>query len=82
MASASMQPIQIQPIREDIQYGGSRLPTAALAGARIPVVVDVGFGDAVEPGIEDIELPVLLDMPSPRLRIPAGNRHRRSCTRW
>ena len=61
--------LQIQPIREDMQYGGSRLrTTAALAGARIPVVVDVGFGDSVEPGVEDIELPVLLDMPSPRLR--------------
>lgn len=61
--------LQIAPIREDMQYGGSRLrTTAALAGARIPVVVDVGFGDAVEPGVEDIELPVLLDMPSPRLR--------------
>ena len=61
--------LQIQPIREDMKYGGSRLrTTAALAGARIPVVVDVGFGDAVEPGVEDLELPVLLDMPSPRLR--------------
>lgn len=61
--------LQIQPIREDMKYGGSRLrTTAALAGARIPVVVDVGFGDAIEPGAEDIDLPVLLDMPSPRLR--------------
>ena len=61
--------LQIQTIREDMKYGGSRLrTTAALAGARIPVVVDVGFGDAVEPGVEDIELPVLLDMPWPRLR--------------
>ncbi len=61
--------LQIQPIREDMKYGGSRLrTTAAMAGTRIPVVVDVGFGDAVEPGVEDIELPVLLDMPSPRLR--------------
>lgn len=61
--------LQIQRIREDTKYGGSRLrTTAALAGARIPVVVDVGFGDAVEPGLEDIDLPVLLDMPAPRLR--------------
>ena len=30
--------------------------------------MDIGFGDAVEPGIEDIDLPVLLDMPSPYLR--------------
>jgi len=30
--------------------------------------VDIGFGDDVEPGVEDIDLPVLLDMPSPHLR--------------
>jgi predicted nucleotidyltransferase component of viral defense system len=52
-----------------VEYGGSRLrTTAALAGARIPITVDIGFGDAVEPGVEDIDLPVLLDMPSPHLR--------------
>lgn len=61
--------LKIQPIREDAEYGGSRLiTTAALSGARIPIVVDVGFGDAIEPGAEDIDLPVLLDMPSPYLR--------------
>lgn len=61
--------LKIQPIREDLDYGGSRLSTTALlSGARIPIVVDVGFGDAIEPGAEDIELPVLLDLPSPRLR--------------
>jgi len=61
--------LKIEAIREEIEYGGSRLrTTAALAGARIPITVDIGFGDAVEPGIEDIELPVLLDMPSPHLR--------------
>ncbi len=43
-------------------------PQQSLAGARIPITVDVGFGDAVEPGVEDIDLPVLLDIPSPRLR--------------
>jgi len=57
------------PIREDLEYGGLRLrTTATMAGARIPVTVDIGFGDAVEPGIEEIELPVLLDLPAPRLR--------------
>lgn len=61
--------LKIQPIREDLEYGGSRLTTtAALSGARIPIVIDIGFGDAIEPGAEDINLPVLLDMPSPRLR--------------
>ncbi len=61
--------LKVQPIREDLEYGGSRLSTTALlSGARIPIVVDVGLGDAIEPGAEDIDLPVLLDMPSPRLR--------------
>jgi predicted nucleotidyltransferase component of viral defense system len=61
--------LRIEAIREKVEYGGSRLrTTAALAGARIPITVDIGFGDAVEPGIEDIDLPVLLDMPSPHLR--------------
>ncbi len=59
----------IEAIREEVEYGGSRLrTTAAIAGARIPITVDIGFGDAVEPGIENINLPVLLDMPSPHLR--------------
>jgi predicted nucleotidyltransferase component of viral defense system len=61
--------LTIEAIREEVEYGGSRIrTTAALAGARIPITVDIGFGDAVEPGVEDIDLPVLLDMPSPHLR--------------
>jgi hypothetical protein len=61
--------LRVEAIREEIEYGGARLrTTAALAGARIPITVDIGFGDAVEPGVEDIELPVLLGMPPPRLR--------------
>ena len=61
--------MRVDLIREELEYGGLRLrTTATLAGARIAVVVDIGFGDAIEPGLEEIELPVLLDMPSPRLR--------------
>jgi len=67
--SFDLKGLRIEAIREEIEYGGSRLrTTAALAGARIPITVDVGFGDAVEPAVEDIDLPVLLDMPSPHLR--------------
>ena len=67
--SFDLKGLRIEAIREEVEYGGSRLrTTAALAGARIPITVDIGFGDAVEPGIEDIDLPVLLDMPSPHLR--------------
>ena len=67
--SFDLEGLRIEAIREEVEYGGSRLrTTAALAGARIPITVDIGFGDAVEPGVEDIDLPVLLDMPSPHLR--------------
>jgi predicted nucleotidyltransferase component of viral defense system len=31
-------------------------------------VIDIGFGDAIEPGVTELELPVLLDLPPPRLR--------------
>lgn len=67
--SFDLKGLKIEAIREEVEYGGSRLrTTAALASARIPITVDIGFGDAVEPGVEDIDLPVLLDMPSPHLR--------------
>jgi predicted nucleotidyltransferase component of viral defense system len=56
-------------IREELEYGGVRLRmTATVSGARIAVVVDIGFGDAIEPGLETIDYPVLLDLPAPRLR--------------
>lgn len=59
--------IAVEPIREDQEYGGLRLKTyATLDGARIRVLVDIGFGDAVQPA--DMVIPVLLDMPAPRLR--------------
>ena len=61
--------LRIARIREELEYGGVRLRgTAALAGPRIAVVVDIGFGDSVEPGLETIEYPVLLDLPAPTLR--------------
>ena len=67
--SFDLKGLKIEAIREEVEYVGSRLrTTAALARARIPITVDIGFGDAVEPGVEDIDLPVLLDMPSPHLR--------------
>ena len=56
-------------IREENRYGGLRMRvTADIAGARITVNVDVGFGDATEPPAEWLDYPVLLDMPAPRLR--------------
>jgi hypothetical protein len=41
--------------------------TATLAGARVPVQVDVGFGDAVVPGPIRARFPTLLGAPRPTL---------------
>ncbi|UXN67310.1 nucleotidyl transferase AbiEii/AbiGii toxin family protein (plasmid) [Phyllobacterium sp. A18/5-2] len=61
--------LEAAPIREEVEYGGVRVrTTATIAGARIPIQVDIGFGDAVTPGPVDIEYPSLLDAPAPRLR--------------
>ena len=61
--------LAVDLIREELEYGGLRIKTyAAIGGARIRVLVDVGFGDAIEPSATDLELPVLLDLPAPRLR--------------
>jgi predicted nucleotidyltransferase component of viral defense system len=57
------------PIREEVEYGGVRVrTTATIAGARIPIQVDIGFGDAVTPGAVEIDYPALLDAPAPHLR--------------
>jgi predicted nucleotidyltransferase component of viral defense system len=61
--------LSVDRIRDDAQYGGLRLKTTATVdGARVRVVIDVGFGDATEPGLLETDLPVLLDLPAPRLR--------------
>lgn len=61
--------LKIEQNREDLAYGGLRVTTNAdVGGARVRVVIDIGFGDAIEPGLTEIELPVLLDAPAPRLR--------------
>jgi predicted nucleotidyltransferase component of viral defense system len=60
--------VRAEPIREGQEYGGVRVTLLAHLGrARVRVQVDVGFGDAVTPGVEEVELPPLLDFPAPRL---------------
>jgi len=61
--------LTVDRIRDDAEYGGLRLKTyATIATARVRVTVDIGFGDAVEPEIAELDLPVLLDLPIPRIR--------------
>jgi predicted nucleotidyltransferase component of viral defense system len=67
--SFDVQALAIDRVRDELEYGGLRIKTnAALDGARIRVLIDIGFGDAIEPGLNDIDMPVLLDLPSPKLR--------------
>jgi hypothetical protein len=61
--------LAVDPIREDQEYGGIRaVVTAVIAGARVRLQVDVGFGDVVTPGAIEVAFPTLLDLPAPRLR--------------
>jgi len=62
--------IQAAAIRDQADYDGVRVRTEARIGnARIPVQVDVGFGDAVVPPATEVEYPVLLGAPAPRIHV-------------
>jgi len=59
--------LEIDRIRDELEYGGLRIKTnGTVDGARVRIVVDIGFGDAVEAA--ELELPVLLDQPPLKLR--------------
>ena len=61
--------IEASRIKEDADYEGVRVQFhATLARARIPMQIDIGFGDVITPGPTDIEYPSLLDLPAPVLR--------------
>ncbi|MFT0862628.1 nucleotidyl transferase AbiEii/AbiGii toxin family protein [Ancylobacter sp. G4_0304] len=56
-------------IREEMEYGGIRLKTAAyLERTRIPVTIDIGFGDAMADATQRLNYPTLLDFPAPQVR--------------
>ncbi len=61
--------VRAEEIRGEDRYGGVRVRmTADFGGARVPVQIDIGFGDAVEPAAEWIDFPTLIDLPAPRIR--------------
>lgn len=52
--------------RKEADYAGARVTVmATLEQARIPLQIDIGFGDLVTPAAEQINYPVLLDDLSP-----------------
>lgn len=62
--------IKVVPIREETEYGGTRISLEAhLGAARIPLQFDIGIGDVITPAPEWSEFPVLLNGNKPRIRI-------------
>lgn len=60
--------VKAEEIREDNLYQGVRVTLVARLGkARVPIQVDIGFGDAVTPKPVQTDFPTLLDFPAPRL---------------
>ena len=62
--------VKAAEIRKEANYAGVRvILIGVLAGAKCSVQADIGFGDAVVPGPEEVTYPVLLDdNPAPQLR--------------
>ena len=63
--------VKADEIRKEANYAGVRVTLLALLdGARCPVQLDIGFGDAVVPGPDEVLYPVILgDMAEPHLRV-------------
>ncbi|WP_147221920.1 nucleotidyl transferase AbiEii/AbiGii toxin family protein [Novosphingobium sp.] len=61
--------LSAEVIRDEMEYGGVRLKTAAyLERTRIPVTIDIGFGDAMADATQHLDYPTLLDLPAPQVR--------------
>lgn len=63
--------IKVEEIRKEANYSGIRVTLLGLIdGAKCPIQVDIGYGDAVTPAPESVLYPVMLDdMPAPCLRV-------------
>jgi len=58
-----------QRIKEDADYEGVRVKfVGLLERSRIPMQIDIGFGDSIYPKPKIIEYPVILDFPKPKLK--------------
>jgi predicted nucleotidyltransferase component of viral defense system len=61
--------VLLERIKEEDEYQGLRATLiATLDTARIPLQIDIGFGDAIVPNPLNIDYPTLLDLPKPKLR--------------
>lgn len=61
--------VTAKPIRTIHEYGGVRVTmVCSLGKARIPLQVDIGFGDAITPAPLDETFPTLLPLDPPKIR--------------
>jgi hypothetical protein len=62
--------VMASEIRKEANYSGVRITLLGmLDSARCPIQIDVGFGDAVVPGPDEVSYPIILSgMPEPQLR--------------
>ena len=61
--------VRVESIREGQVYGGIRVSIEArLGNIKLPLRIDVGFGDVIVPQAVEAEFPTLLSMPTPHLR--------------
>ncbi len=63
--------VRAAEIRKDANYAGVRVMLlGVIDGARCQIQIDIGFGDAVTPGPDDVEYPVMLaEFAAPKLRV-------------
>ena len=63
--------VKAAEIRKEANYAGVRVTLQGmLDSARCPVQIDIGFGDAVVPGPDEVHYPVILgEMPGPHLHV-------------
>jgi hypothetical protein len=63
-----LESLEVLRIKEDAEYEGVRVRfDATLASARVPMQIDIGFGDVITPPASRIEYPAILNLPAPML---------------
>jgi hypothetical protein len=62
--------VRVESLRVGADFEGLRVHiSATLAGARISLQIDIGFGDVVCPPAEEVDFPVMLHLPVPRIKV-------------
>lgn len=65
-----LESVDSRPIREEQTYGGVRLTLKGYIGkARVPLQIDIGFGDAVTPAPSEVDIPGMISgVPGAKMR--------------